>query len=330
MTLDSSRRAVFDTNELLENILSYLPFKELFVLQSVSRQWRGVIASSPGLQETMFLRPHSTTSKNTWILENFAYHAPLENIGGYRNYVELAGVPRFRLNDGRKTSRCAPLIPLTLNPVFRLVDYFHVNDSYDNGWVLNRHYEVALLGVASMPAVARSCISLVDTVAMCISPAALRRDCSLRDLYISEPPCRVADVKLLVKFQGEKPCVPRLTNETLNPGTGFRVESESGITIGDILKAASNSTEFNCCEFDDGYMWKDLRTEMEDMISGTERPDGLTGVWDVEDITLYIDLLKGDARPLVVTEDERLAVAIRERDRAAVIAEGIGAAVVMD
>jgi hypothetical protein len=178
MTLDSSRRAVFDTNELLENILSYLPFKELFVLQSVSQQWRGVIASSPGLQERMFLRPHSTTSKDTWILENFVYHAPLENIGGYRNYVELAGVPRFRLNDGRKTSRCAPLIPLTLNPVFRLVDYFRVND---NGWVLNRHYELALLGVASMPAVARSCISLV--VLPLSAGTAVCEICTFRSLH---------------------------------------------------------------------------------------------------------------------------------------------------
>lgn len=53
---DASRQAVLQTNELLEGILSFLPPKQLFVVQRVCKQWRDIIASSPELQKKMFLR----------------------------------------------------------------------------------------------------------------------------------------------------------------------------------------------------------------------------------------------------------------------------------
>lgn len=56
MALSASRHAVLETTELLESILVYLPFKELFVIQRVSRRFRDVIASSNQLQTKMFLR----------------------------------------------------------------------------------------------------------------------------------------------------------------------------------------------------------------------------------------------------------------------------------
>lgn len=48
--------AVFNTTELLENILSLLPAKNLFGVIRVSKQFKSVIANCPALQETMFLR----------------------------------------------------------------------------------------------------------------------------------------------------------------------------------------------------------------------------------------------------------------------------------
>jgi hypothetical protein len=311
MTLDSSRRAVFDTNELLETILSYLPFKELFVLQSVFKQWRGVITASPRLQEKMLLRPHSTTPEETWILENYDYDGPLISLPAYEWVVDQAGAPRFRRNDGIKTMLGKLLVPLTLNPILSLADPHPMSeDGYNN------------TGVGMMPAIERSCLSFSDTVSICIRPGDLRQDCSMRKLCLSDPPSRVAEVKLMVKFHGAKPYQPyaqRLSKSYQRKG--FRVVSEAGITIGDILTAAPKSTGYNCCEFDDGYVWRDLRTEVKDMTRGTKRPSGMTGMWEVESITLYIDLLRLENRPLVVTEEERSVVATAE-DRAAAIAEG--------
>jgi hypothetical protein len=53
---DASRQAVLQTNELLENILMFLPPTQLFADQRVCKQWHDVIASCPQLQKRMFLR----------------------------------------------------------------------------------------------------------------------------------------------------------------------------------------------------------------------------------------------------------------------------------
>lgn len=58
-----ARNAVLDTTELLEAILVCLPFKDLFVIQRVSRRFHDVIAGSTQLQEKMWLRPYSSSFK---------------------------------------------------------------------------------------------------------------------------------------------------------------------------------------------------------------------------------------------------------------------------
>jgi len=57
--LDDPRSAchkVLETTELLEHIISFLPMKKIFTIQRVSKQWRDVIATSPSIEEKMFLR----------------------------------------------------------------------------------------------------------------------------------------------------------------------------------------------------------------------------------------------------------------------------------
>jgi hypothetical protein len=51
---------VFETTELVEHIMSFFPMKKIFNVQRVSKQWRDIIANSPGLQEKMFLRLKTT------------------------------------------------------------------------------------------------------------------------------------------------------------------------------------------------------------------------------------------------------------------------------
>jgi len=68
MTTDDPRRAVFDTTELLESVLNFLPYKTLFVSQRVSRQFRDVITNSVRLQQQMGLRL-SGAAKELWTIE---------------------------------------------------------------------------------------------------------------------------------------------------------------------------------------------------------------------------------------------------------------------
>jgi hypothetical protein len=321
MTLDSSRRAVFDTNELLENIVSYLPSSELSVLQIVSKQWRGVISSSPGLQDRMFLRPRSATTKEIWTMEDYTRFGPVEIISSYTIYLGRDGVPMFRRLNSGDTRKHGLVIPLTLNPILRLLGIVPKHSEFASPWILPSEFTSPWnlpprSGLPDEPAVHRVYVD-ADWVSICIRPAALSRHCSLRSVYLSDPPCRVAQVKLLVEFQGYKP----YGMQTQASQAGFRVESDAGLTIGEILKAASESARYSCCKFDDGYVWKDLRTELKDMIDETEQPSGWTGIYGVGRISLYIQMVRdGNDRPVVVSEE----------DRAAVLSDDLQTAVVTD
>ncbi|RMY86147.1 hypothetical protein D0862_10995 [Hortaea werneckii] len=56
-TLSAARNAVLHTTELLENILYFLPMKDLLFAQRVCTEWRELIQRSVPLQEALFLRP---------------------------------------------------------------------------------------------------------------------------------------------------------------------------------------------------------------------------------------------------------------------------------
>ncbi|KAF7189728.1 hypothetical protein HII31_08835 [Pseudocercospora fuligena] len=52
----AARNAVFDTAELLENIFLLLPPWQVLVAKSACRQFRTIVATSPALQEVLFLK----------------------------------------------------------------------------------------------------------------------------------------------------------------------------------------------------------------------------------------------------------------------------------
>jgi hypothetical protein len=161
MTMDSARRAVFDTNELLENILSFLPLKKLFVLQNVSRQWRGVIVASPGLQEKMFLRPLSATTKETWILDGCDKVGLKKGLHEYLQHVGRPGRLKLRRFDGSRTPDGGLLIPIIPDPILEFTDWRTATGR-------------AFMGVDMLP--------------IRVHPTVLRNHSSLLKMYISDPP----------------------------------------------------------------------------------------------------------------------------------------------
>lgn len=68
MSTTTARNAVFDTIELLEEILVRLPFKNLFLVQRVSRRFQEVITTSFQIQQKMFLRQRER--EKSWMLRS--------------------------------------------------------------------------------------------------------------------------------------------------------------------------------------------------------------------------------------------------------------------
>ncbi|KAI7342132.1 hypothetical protein KC354_g16583 [Hortaea werneckii] len=61
-TLSAARNAVLHTTELLENILYFLPMKDLLFAQRVCMKWRELIRRSIPLQEALFFRSKELNS----------------------------------------------------------------------------------------------------------------------------------------------------------------------------------------------------------------------------------------------------------------------------
>jgi len=56
MTTDAARKAVFNTSELLENIISFLPMRDILTkVQRLSRQWKIVVESSPTIRNKLWM-----------------------------------------------------------------------------------------------------------------------------------------------------------------------------------------------------------------------------------------------------------------------------------
>lgn len=62
MTTGAARRAVFDTPELLENIISSLSHVDILKVQRLTRQWQNTVGSSPSIQSKLWLRPQNLTA----------------------------------------------------------------------------------------------------------------------------------------------------------------------------------------------------------------------------------------------------------------------------
>lgn len=57
VTAKSAVQAVFNTTELLEQIISHLPMRQIAATQRVARNWKEVIHGSPTIQTQLWLRP---------------------------------------------------------------------------------------------------------------------------------------------------------------------------------------------------------------------------------------------------------------------------------
>jgi len=115
---DNARKCVFETNELLEQILLFLPAKNIFSVWRVSKQWAAVIDSSIGLQRKMFLRPDDKPCE-LWTLD-------VEHKVGAHDYGEdWPNLNRF--NDTELKFRRvevspndnSSIVPITLNPMLQ-------------------------------------------------------------------------------------------------------------------------------------------------------------------------------------------------------------------
>jgi hypothetical protein len=258
MTLDSLSLAVFGTCELLEGVLSYLPLKDLFVLQRVSKQWGKVIAASPQLQEKMFLRLQSKIPKETWVIDSLG-ESPFDVfMESHASFMLRTRKLEFRLAKTPSSEAKRLYTPITLSPALQIL---------------------------------RSCLKTPQRVlgsreraSISVRRAELDEHSSLCEMYLSDPPC----------------CKVRLSLLTEPAGEGSLIKSNKGVTVGDVLMAASRFEEEGSFEIPGG--------SLDAFVS-----EQCLSVYGAESVILCIEFLRnGKIQPVIPSNAER-AVATANR-----------------
>jgi len=113
-------RAVLETSELLESIISYLSPKELLDAQRVSKQWKNVIVGSPSIQEKLFMR-REDRAQEIWVMERRRdWSHPNIPVAALVEYGNVRDSPR------RVTNLPPPdtlsLTPVVLNPMLQATE----------------------------------------------------------------------------------------------------------------------------------------------------------------------------------------------------------------
>lgn len=107
---------VFDTTELMETILAFLPLPSLLRVQVVCQQWRDVTRVSSLLQQKLFLRP--SKDDTIWLVDitNLpAQDRPLRR--DFRTYFKVKAAVS-RKSELYKTHFGLTLTPAKINPLF--------------------------------------------------------------------------------------------------------------------------------------------------------------------------------------------------------------------
>ncbi|KAK4547621.1 hypothetical protein LTR36_000578 [Oleoguttula mirabilis] len=107
MKIDGPRKAVFNTAELLENILVFVHPKKVVAATRVCRQFRDIVATSLKLQQMLFLRLPTQTAETWRLVPSLPTDPPS---GAY-----------FDIDKGKPTSpNTRALVPVRLHPFLTL------------------------------------------------------------------------------------------------------------------------------------------------------------------------------------------------------------------
>ena len=169
MITDAARKAVFNTPELLENIISFVPPKEIRTkVQRLSRQWKEAVDSSPAIRGklwTMF--PNTTAVQPTYVTDE--HSPPLRS-------VEL-GVPVY--------SHAVTFNPVLFESLVGPLDITSFHQDLQPDWP-----KTASGGLINAVGLKFCCCKAIDRPHC---PAQTLRS-SWRDMYLTNPPITTAMV----------------------------------------------------------------------------------------------------------------------------------------
>ncbi|KAK3070180.1 hypothetical protein LTR53_010902 [Teratosphaeriaceae sp. CCFEE 6253] len=197
MTIDGPRQAVFQTAEMLENILLHLPARSIFGAQRVCRQFRDIVATSIQLRKRLFLTPPDVTATETWIRQGSKHEKGLIRLS------DTVVAQQRDLMQQHHTSTAVFKSAALLGPVVTLGDSSHHAASR-----MIQGYEKIVCAVEN---------------ALLLSPA------SWKETYLTDRPCNSALIHIQWEIKGQSSMQGQLMQSA-------KSTSPHGFTLGGLLQ----------------------------------------------------------------------------------------------
>jgi hypothetical protein len=243
--------------EILENILIRLPVLDLFVQQTVSKRFQVTMAQSPAIQRMMFLALSNAPR------EHWRYVCTHRREGTRKRLDNLAfevadpitAIPR----DGALTT------PVTLNPFLEV--FLKTTRSNSTGvrrkyltYSRNEHVRLQLA---------------VQSV--------VGRHSSLLTTYISDPPCKVAEISVTFTIQTPRTSMlPQYRPHSLYC-EDIKVRSETGLKLSDLWDAAMDASGDYRWKCPYGVIRSRQVPRLRDVLKELREPSvSLSGMMDIE------------------------------------------------
>ncbi|KXT05508.1 hypothetical protein AC578_3691 [Pseudocercospora eumusae] len=207
MTTDASRRAVFDTVELLENILVHLTMFEIVRCRRVSSQFRDCINGSTTIAEKLFLKP--TKDIEVWTRTrhgtqtNFTRSTESASAVMSKLPTDLRGVPRSHLSSISLVI-LPELCPLLTGPC---------NRRYSSGVSISKRDRTTF---SVSKSTLRIFESLINNQTIQSEPA---------KMYLSEAPCNAITVDMVWE------------TEHIRAKSEFEIRRDAPVTLGDVVSS---------------------------------------------------------------------------------------------
>lgn len=284
----TARNRVFETEELFEGILSFLPFKDLFYIRRVSKRWAGGIDGSASLQQKMFLR-HRDQSQ-LWILDR------KHKVGANQYRKKYAHLNDTEMNFQRvKVPRedSKSITPVTLNPMLQN-DNIHPHGPNVLRMAIGHEFEeVTYRGRTD---------AFWDNG---------NSDASFWDTFVTGPPCDKIAVKLFSLYfgNGHPPPTEQSTRRPIQTGvafSNFAIEVDTGVRMRDILLAGLTAHGDVRGWFAMPLAWRRCGGTILDAVEAAKKDFGNEYVSERPRIYLKLLLIRvGSAQPLLATDEER-------------------------
>jgi hypothetical protein len=215
---------VLSTTELLEQILSFLPFKKIFITQQVSKYWKEVIADSRDIQQKLFNRL-SAKPRELWALFEREYRYSDTESAETRRFTGLQEYSMRKVDQPEHYVFPHTFLIVDLNPMMTM----------DTGPFARRQLPAFKGTFRDYANTRKEKIGYTGTF------AALKQRATM---YLSDPPCLNAyfDISTFYRDADASPTTfpikVYLAGSNLNSDTGLKVEH--------VLKAISSDKGSSC------------------------------------------------------------------------------------